>query len=151
MVPADTASHGPSMKTFKTRHQFYLPDELSEALDQLAAKPGNSKTAILTDALRAWIDRKAVNELDERFAPRLDRQQRLLHRLETVSSRQAAVLELFVRHQLTLVAHNPPFDEATRTLGLRRFNAFMDLVLRNMSPTRESPSPEAGERGEERV
>ena len=151
MVRADTASHGPSMKTFKTRHQFYLPDDLSEALDQLAAKPGNSKTAILTDALRAWIDRKAVNELDERFAPRLDRQQRLLLRLETASSRQAAVLELFVRHQLTLVAHNPPFDEATRTLGLRRFNAFMDLVLRSMSPSRANPPPAADERGEEEV
>jgi len=137
------------MKTFKTRHQFYLPDDLSEALDQLAAKPGSSKTAILTDALRVWIDRKAVNELDERFAPRLDRQHRLLQRLETASSRQAAVLELFVRHQLTLVAHNPPFDEATRTLGLRRFNAFMDLVVRNMNPSRENSSPAADEHGEE--
>ncbi|MEG3151040.1 ribbon-helix-helix protein, CopG family [Sphingomonas sp. ZT3P38] len=139
------------MKTFKTRHQFYLPDDLSDALDRLAAKPGNSKTAILTDALRAWIDRKAANELDERFGPRLDRQQRLLHRLETVSSRQAAILELFVRHQLTLVAHNPPFDEATRTLGLRRFNAFMDLVLRNMGSNRDSLPPAADDRGEEPV
>ena len=33
----------PAMRTFKTRHQFYLPDDLSEKLEDLAAKPGSSK------------------------------------------------------------------------------------------------------------
>lgn len=41
------------MQTRKTRHQFYLPDELSARLDAMAAQPGSSKTAILTDALTA--------------------------------------------------------------------------------------------------
>jgi O-methyltransferase involved in polyketide biosynthesis len=118
------------MKTFKTRHQFYLPDDLSEKLDTLAGKPGSSKTAILTDALRAWIDRKAVNELDERFAPRLERQHRLLQRLDNASRKQAAMMEVFVRHQLTLVAHTPTFDDAARQLGKRKFAAFIDIVER---------------------
>lgn len=39
------------MKTRKIRHQFYLPDDLSARLDAMAAEPGSSKTAILTEAL----------------------------------------------------------------------------------------------------
>src|SRR3546814_9199428 len=53
------------MQTSKIRHQFYLPDDLSRALEDLASRPGASKTAILTDALRAWLERKAGHELDE--------------------------------------------------------------------------------------
>lgn len=59
------------MKTFKTRHQFYLPDDLSAKLDALTANPGTSKTQILTDALNAWLDRKGAQELDQRFGPGL--------------------------------------------------------------------------------
>src|SRR3546814_15811649 len=62
-----------AMKTFKTRHQFYLPDDLSAKLDALTASPGTSKTQILTDALNAWLERKGATELDQRFGPRLDR------------------------------------------------------------------------------
>jgi predicted transcriptional regulator len=121
------------MNTQKIRHQFYLPDDLSETLDALAAKPGASKTAILTDALRAWIDRKAMNELDERFAPRLDRHQRVLQRLETTLNISVDVLDLFVQHQLTIIAHQPPFDPETGQLGARRYQAFMDQVGRRLA------------------
>jgi len=61
------------VKTFKTRHQFYLPDDLSEKLEALANEPGSSKTAILTDAFRVWLERRGATELDERFGLRLDR------------------------------------------------------------------------------
>ncbi|MBT0668933.1 hypothetical protein HT136_11195 [Novosphingobium profundi] len=44
------------MPTAKTRHQFYLPDGLSESLAKAAAEPGNSKTLILTKALAAWFE-----------------------------------------------------------------------------------------------
>src|SRR3546814_10134359 len=84
------------MKTLKTRHQFYRPDDLSETLAALAAKPGASKTAILTDALRAWLERKAGHELDERFGPRLDRQQRIAQRSEATLNAMAEMLDLFV-------------------------------------------------------
>ena len=44
------------MPTVKTRHQFYLPEGLSESLAKAAAEPGNSKTLILTKALAAWFE-----------------------------------------------------------------------------------------------
>lgn len=127
------------MKTFKTRHQFYLPDDLSERLEALAAKPGSSKTTILTDALRAWLHRKAGDELDQRFGPRLDRQTRSSHRIEARLDHVAEVLDLFVAHQLTLVAHQPPFDEATARLGRARFDRFMEQVARRLRPAGAAP------------
>lgn len=127
------------MNTRKTRHQFYLPDDLSAKLEALAGKPGSSKTAVLTDALRAWFERRSVNELDERFAPRLDRQQRLLQRLETTLNITAEVLDLFVQHQLTIVAHQPAFDQETGQLGVKRYRAFMDQVGRRLAANHGKP------------
>lgn len=127
------------MQTSKIRHQFYLPDELSRTLGQLAAKPGASKTAILTDALRAWVERKAGHELDERFGPRLDRQQRIAQRSEATLNAIAEMLDLFVAHQLTLTAHQPPFDEETGKLGRQRYRLFIDQVARRLASNRGMP------------
>jgi len=121
------------MKTYKTRHQFYLPDDLSEKLDALAAKPGASKTSILTDALRAWLDRQGANELDQRFGARLDRQSRAIEQIEQQGAMLSEALGLFVQHQLTLVAHQPPFDPETARLGRTRYENFVDLVGRRIA------------------
>ena len=125
------------MKTFKTRHQFYLPDALSEQLEALGAKPGASKTAILTDALTAWLERRAGHELDQRFGVRLDRLSRGQERHE----RQLAILSeavgLFIQFQLTLAAHQPPVDRETGLLGLKRYRAFIDQVGRRLAGDEE--------------
>lgn len=121
------------MRTTKTRHQFYLPDELSEKLDTLALKPGASKTAILTDALNAWIERAGQKELDERFGPRLDRQSRAAERVERKVQALTELVGVFVQHQLTLVAHQPPFDDETGRLGRERYIRLIDLVERRMA------------------
>jgi predicted transcriptional regulator len=121
------------MKTFKTRHQFYLPDALSEQLEAVAAKPGSSKTAILTDALTAFFERRAGHELDQRFGVRLDR----LSRGQVRTERQLAILSeafgLFVQFQLTQLAHQPPADHETGLLGLKRYRAFIEQVGRRVA------------------
>jgi predicted transcriptional regulator len=121
------------VKTFKTRHQFYLPDDLSKELDALAAEPGSSKTAILTDAFRAWLERRGATELDERFGVRLDRLSRADEQLSRKLDFVAEALGTFVQHQLTLVAHQPPFDTETGQLGLQRYRAFVDTVGRRLA------------------
>lgn len=121
------------MQTRKTRHQFYLPDELSAKLDAMAAQPGSSKTAILTDALTAWFDRRAGNELDQRFGARLDRQNRAADRMEQKLDYLTEALGFFVRHQLTLTAHQPAFDTETQRLGRLRYDAFVELVGRTVA------------------
>ena len=121
------------MKTFKTRHQFYLPDVLSEKLEALAGEPGSSKTAIMTDAIRAWLDRCGATELDDRFGVRLDRLSRADERLGRKLDFVAEALGTFVQHQLTLGAHQPPFDQETGHLGLKRYRAFVEMVVRRLA------------------
>jgi len=121
------------MKTFKERHQFYLPDDLSEKLEAMAKEPGSSKTAILTEALRAWFERRAANELDERFGIRLDRISQGNERLERKLEFVVEALGTFVQHQLTLSAHQPPFDQETGQLGLKRYRAFVEMVGRRLA------------------
>jgi len=121
------------MQTRKTRHQFYLPDDLSAKLDALALRPGASKTTILTDALSAWIERAGHKELDERFGPRLDRQSRAAERVERKVEALTELVGVFVQHQLTLVAHQPPFDAETGKLGRERYTRLLDLVERRMT------------------
>ncbi|MBW4332368.1 ribbon-helix-helix domain-containing protein [Stakelama sp. CBK3Z-3] len=118
------------MQTRKIRHQFYLPDELSAKLDAMAAQPGSSKTAILTDALTAWFERRAAHELDDRFGARLDRQSRSADRVEQKLDYLTEALGLFVRHQLTLTAHQPAVDPETNRLGRLRYDEFVQLVGR---------------------
>jgi hypothetical protein len=126
------------MKTFKERHQFYLPNDLSEKLEAMAKEPGSSKTAILTDALRAWFERRAANELDERFGIRLDRIGQANGRLERKLEFVAEALGTFVQHQLTLLAHQPPFDQETAQLGLKRYRAFVEMVGRRLARPEQS-------------
>ena len=118
------------MKTRKSRHQFFLPEPLSERLEALAAKPGASKTAIMTEAFTAWLDRRAAHELDDRFGVRLDRHSRSADRMERKLNFLAETLGLFVRHQLTLTAHQPAFDVETQQVGQLRYDAFVKLVGR---------------------
>ena len=127
------------MKTFKTRHQFYLPDDLSEKLEALAAEPGSSKTTILTDALRAWFDRRGATELDERFGVRLDRLSRADEQLGRKLDFVAEALGAFVQHQLTITAHQPQFDAETGHLGLQRYRRFIDFVARRLARPDQSP------------
>ncbi len=121
------------MKTFNTRHQFYLPDDLSEALDRLCSSSGSSKTAVLTEGLKAVLERRAGHELDQRFGVRLDRMSRGHERLESKVDLLTEALGLFIQHQLTVVAHQPPFDDETRQLGLKQYQAFIELVGRRMA------------------
>jgi predicted transcriptional regulator len=121
------------VRTFKTRHQFYLPDDLSGKLEELAGEPGSSKTAILTDAFRAWLERRGATELDERFSVRLDRLSRADDQLARKLDFVAEALGTFVQHQLTLSAHQPPFEPETGQLGLQRYRAFVEMVGRRLA------------------
>lgn len=121
------------MKTYKTRHQFYLPDELSEKLEVMAGKPGTSKTAILTDALNAWFERQGAEEMDRRFGRRLDRQSRATERSERKLDALTELVGAFVQHQLSSTAHQPVYDEEAAHLGRDRFYKLLDIVEQRLT------------------
>ena len=128
------------MKASKTRYQLFLSHDLAARLETLAAEPGSSKSAILTAALCAWLERRGRNELDDMFSARLDRATRAHERIERKLDFVAEALGTFVQHQLTLAAHQPPFEQETGQLGLKRYRAFIDMVGRRLARPDQSPT-----------
>lgn len=121
------------MKRSKIRHQLFLDADLSEKLEALAAKPGASKSAILADAVAAWLNRRGAQELDDRFGLRLNRISAQLNRIERDGQVLLESLALFVRYQLTVTAPLPEPDPAARAIGRDRFQAFVDQVGRQIA------------------
>lgn len=128
------------MQTAKTRHQFYLPDALSAKLDALAEKPGASKTAILSEALSSWLERGALSDLDERFGPRLDRQNRALERTEEKIDLLTETLGVFIQFQMTLTAHQPAFPSETVKLGRERYESLVNTAARRLAKRGSNPT-----------
>lgn len=112
----------------RVRYQLFLPEDLSQRLESLAAKPGASKSSILTDALTAWLNRQAASELEAKFAQRLDRMSMAMGRIERDGHILLESLALFIRYELMVQAPLPEGDEAARAIGRDRFNTFVARV-----------------------
>lgn len=131
----------------KIRHQLFLPKPVSDRLEALAAKPGASKSAILTDAVTAWLNRRGVSELEDRFALRLDRLTNAIGRIERDGLVVQESLALFVRFELAIQAPLAENDHAGRALAAKRFEAFVAQVGRHVAAGRRTLSggPEDGQ------
>lgn len=120
----------------KPRHHLYLDEELTARLDLLASKPGTSKSAIISDALREYLNRRATREVDDLLKHRLDRISRQLGRIERDATVLLETLSLFVRYQLTVTAPLPEADKAGQAVGRERFRRFVDQVGRQLATAR---------------
>ena len=128
----------------KNRYQLYLEPRLAERLEQLAARPGVSRSAILVEALDAWFSRQGSNELDERFGPRLDRISKQQARTQRDLQVVLESLSLFVHYLFCLHAQLPEPDAAARAIGRDRFQKFVDQVGRQIGGTPASPDDKPG-------
>lgn len=135
-------------KDSKRRYQLFLPEELSQRFEALAAQPGAAKSAILVDALTAWLNRQAVSELENRFSARLDRLSMALGRVERDGHILLESLALFIRYQLMIQAPLAESDAAARAVGRDRFDAFVARVgeamangTRTLGPTPAGKGP----------
>jgi hypothetical protein len=122
----------------KVRHQLFLPKPLSDRLEALAAKPGASKSAILVDAVSAWLSRRGASELEDRFAIRLDRLTQAIGRVDRDTHVILETLALFIRFELAIQTPLAENDAAGRALGAKRFEAFVTQVGRQVSTGRRS-------------
>src|SRR3546814_12699744 len=98
----------------KVRHQLFLPKPLSDRLEALAAKPGATKSAILTDAVTAWLNRRGASELADRFAIRLARMTQANGRVDRDTQVLLETLALFIRFDLSLPVPLPEDDQPGR-------------------------------------
>lgn len=122
----------------KIRHQLFLPKPLSDRLEALAAKPGASKSAILVDAVTAWLNRRGASELEDRFAIRLDRLTQAIGRVDRDAYVILETLALFIRFELAIQTPLAENDQAGRALGAKRFEAFVTQVGRQVSTGRRT-------------
>lgn len=129
----------------KPRHHLYLDDALTAELDRLGNKPGTSKSAIVADALRAYLGRRAAGEIDDLFKVRLDRMSRQLGRIERDQKILLESLALFVRYQLTVTAPLPESDKAAQAVGRERFARFVDQVGRQVASGRATLDQAGGD------
>ena len=135
-------------KPKRVRYQLFLAEDLSHRFDALASAPGASKSAILTDALTAWLNRQAASELENRFNQRLDRMSMALGRIERDGHILLESLALFVRYELMIQAPLPEADEAARAIGRDRFEAFVSRVgeaLASGQRTLSAPKNDTGD------
>jgi predicted transcriptional regulator len=121
------------MRKDHIRYQLFLTPKLAERLEALAAKPGVTRSAILVDALTAWLNAAGASEVEERFGARLDRISNQLARIERDGHVLIEAFALFVHYQLTVMPPVPQGDVAARTHGRGRFNAFVAEVGKAMA------------------
>lgn len=118
----------------KSRRHIYIEESLTKRLQQLAAKPGSSRSAIVSDAVRAYLERQGADELDDRFKVRLDKIGQQLSRIERDVGIVMESLALFVRYQFMTGSPLPESEQAAaRGVGQDRFQAFIEQVGRRLA------------------
>ncbi|MFS2108149.1 CopG family transcriptional regulator [Sphingomonas sp. Sphisp140] len=122
----------------RVRHQLFLPKATSDRLEALAAAPGATKSAILADAVAAWLNRRGASELEDRFGLRLDRMSNALARIERDGHVALETLALFVRFELAIQTPLAENDQAGRAIARERFEAFVAQVGRAVATGRRT-------------
>ena len=132
------------MRKSQVRYQLFLTPKLAERLEALAVKPGVTKSAILVDALTAWMNAAGASEVEERFGVRLDRISNQLARIERDGQILIEAFALFVHYQLTVCPPVRDGDVAARASGRGRFKAYVAEVGKAMASGKRTLSPEEG-------
>jgi hypothetical protein len=129
----DGSRKGAIMRTTKIRHQFLLESVLSEKLEILCRRSKANKGAVVAKAVEAFLERRGVSELDERYAKRLDQHSRDLGKVRSNVEMTLESLALFIRYCISLTAHMPLPDKAMKALGYKRYSDFFEEVGRRIA------------------
>lgn len=129
----------------KPRHQLYLDDILTAQLEELAAAPGGSKSAIVADALRLYFRHRGGTEQEAAIRLRLDRLSRYNERLSEQLNVLTGSLAIFVKYFLNQTAHLPDPDAAATAKGAERFAAYITMVGREVAKASTLPVQNEGD------
>jgi predicted transcriptional regulator len=129
------------MKTFKTRHQLFLPDDMSKRLDHLAKSSGRARSEILVEALDAWFNNRAAPKTDEAIGIRLARIERNTEVLRRNLGIFWEAYALMLRHQLINTAGLPAPQEAEMAKAGKQFTDFIDGIADRLAG--KAPPPGA--------
>ena len=90
---------------------------------------GSSKSSIVRDAVRAYLDRGAAIDINPTIVARLDKLSQEVGRLDRDGQILIETLGLLVRYQLNVTPPLPVKDQAAaRAQGQARFDSFIEQV-----------------------
>ncbi len=129
----------------KPRHNIYIDEETTAELEALVAKPGASKSAIVSDAIRHYICHRGAREIDEALKIRLDRVTRDMGLIRRDLDVLTESLAFFVKLYLTFNAHTPVPDASAQAVARDRFQKFIEQVGRQIAGGKRSLGTKEGE------
>lgn len=121
----------------RTGITVYLPRELEERIEKIAAEQHRSESSVITEAVQARFERRAARE-----DPTNSERQRLRTdaRLDKVIGEILIFKEVLLLFVRVWLEHNPPIDEALEESAAAsaeaRFERFLDYVAQGLSPGR---------------
>lgn len=130
----------------KTRHQLFLPDDVSKRLTAMAKAQNRALSDLLLEAIDLWLNQRSGPQVDDRIVKRLDR----ISRAVDEGNREAFIishtLSRFVRHQLIYAAALPAPGEDAKALGEKRFQALLDSIARMLANSADNDNQAVGVR-----
>ena len=114
-------------RTYKSRHQLFLPEDMSRRLAHLAQASGRARSEILVEALEAWFTRRQAPKTDDALAARLTRIERNLDWLRRNEGLVWEILARVARLQLIAAAQSPVSSDAY-ALGSKLFADLIDEI-----------------------
>jgi predicted transcriptional regulator len=112
----------------KTRHQLFLPDDMSKRLTAMAKSQKRARSDLLLEMVDAYMNRRSAPEAEDRIGARLDRIARAVDKGNNECFVISHSLYRFIRHQLIYAAALPPPGDDAKALGEKRFQGFLDSV-----------------------
>ncbi|MHA7901514.1 MAG: ribbon-helix-helix domain-containing protein [Henriciella sp.] len=118
----------------KPRVNIRLSHEMHRILEEMVLAPGATKSAIMEDALRAYLDPERNAARDDLLLQRLDRIEKRQNAMERDLALCLETLGQFVLYWLTRTDPIPEAErDAAQLLGQRRFEFFIDQVARRVA------------------
>jgi hypothetical protein len=132
----------------KPRVNIRLSHEMHRTLEQMVLAPGVTKSAIIEDALRAYLDPTKTGGREQALMQRLDQFDVRQNAIERDVALSLETLGQFVLYWLTRSDPLPEGErDAAHALGQRRFEYFIEQVARKIGAdeglsARAFPKPE---------
>ena len=118
----------------KKRYTLYLSTPLARKFDQVAREQQGAKSALVEEALRASLEPRQHEGLEDGLARRLNELHKAVTRQASDQTVATETLGLLVRYFLAVMPPIPEDDqESARLTGRRRYEIFVDEVGRRIA------------------
>ncbi|MGC4252634.1 MAG: hypothetical protein QM605_14505 [Sphingobium sp.] len=115
----------------KTRHQLFLPDEMSKRLTAMAKSQKRARSDLLLEMVETYLNRRAANDADS-----IDRKLSRIARAVEGNRETFFIshsLQRLVRFYLIYAAMQPRPGEETIAAGEKAYRQFIDAITRTLA------------------